>query len=91
MGLKSIIKYCITGILLLSCYCCTEKVKNVQQLDIIQRCVGYRVFRSWFRFAGIPNQFLPCPLRYPLGRSASCGVEDSVSYSQLVKIKTPHR
>jgi hypothetical protein len=41
---------------------------TIQQLDIIQRCFGYRVFRSWLRFAGIPNQFLPLPMCVtPLG------------------------
>ena len=63
--------------------------RSIQQPFTIPTMSGYRVFRSWLRFAGISNQFLPCPLRYPLGRSASYGVEDSVSCSQCEIEKSP--
>ena len=51
--------------------CCQPGM--IQQPRTSPTMLGHRVFRSWLRFAGIPNQFLPCPLRFPLGRIRVAG------------------
>ena len=69
--------------------CCQPGV--IQQLDITNdvSAIGYFGVGS----ASLASRISSCHAHvpYPLGRSASYGVEDSVSYSQLVKKKLPVR
>lgn len=67
------------------------RVFAYSSLTSSQRCVGYRVFRSWFRLAGIPNQSCHCPCfpswTYDWGR---CGSTSYLS-PKVGENKIPHQ